>query len=134
MQFKNLRSVHWALFIALVFTSACSFDNVEDLLPPPPEFCDTAQVSFSNDIITILQMNCANKSFNNFGGDCHQAGSSIADYTTYAGVKQKVDEGKLETRALIEKSMPPSYSNGPRPDSLQLQMIQCWIDKGALNN
>jgi hypothetical protein len=133
MRFKAFHSVYIAFVATLLLTSSCSFNNFEDLKPAVGP-CDTVQVSFATDIIPIMERNCSNQSFNNFNGDCHQSGSPIADYTIYAGVKAKVDEGKLEQRALIEKTMPPTFSNGPRPDSTELQMIMCWIESGAPDN
>lgn len=133
MRFYSLGSLFLSFALTLFLATSCSFNNVEDLKPPVGP-CDTVQVSFATDIIPIMERNCSNKSFNNFNGDCHQAGSPIADYTIFAGVKAKVDEGKLEQRALIEKSMPPSFSNGPRPDDAELKMITCWIAAGAPDN
>ena len=135
MQIFTLRTVHYAVIVAFLALSACTFNKLEDLEPKPPvDFCDSAAVTFSVDIVQILETNCTQKSFNSFGGSCHESGSTIADYTTYAGIKAKVDEGKLRQRAIVEASMPPAFSTGPRPDSTQLAIIQCWLDAGAPNN
>lgn len=133
MRYNSFGSLLVAIVVTLFLATSCSFDSVEDIKPPVGP-CDTVEVSFATDVITILERNCSNQSFNNFNGDCHQAGSPIADYTIYAGVKAKVDEGKFEQRALVEKNMPPTFSNGPRPDPNELQMLMCWIEAGAPNN
>jgi len=108
-------------FLLLLTLSACLFDKSEI---PPLSFCDSAAVTYSGTIKPIVDAHCAIPG-------CHQTGFQYGDYTTYAGLKIKVDNGTFETQVLINQTMP---SGGPPlPDSLQ-QLIRCWLDAGAPNN
>lgn len=87
------------------------------------KLCDSLSVKFATDITPIIQVNCAITG-------CHDGTSAPGNFTTYAGIKAKVDDGKLRSRVLTIKDMPPV---GPLPDS-SLQKIECWINDGAPNN
>ena len=69
---------------------------------------------------------------------CHVSPSnqgSNGNFTTYAGIKAKVDNGSLQTRVINLKTMPPPYSAGPSviaPDDLE--KIKSWVNSGALDN
>jgi len=85
--------------------------------------CDSLNTKFTAVIMPIIQANCATP-------NCHVSGFSFGDFTTYDGVKAKVDNGSFNNRVIIQKNMPPSV---PLPDSL-LQKIDCWVQKGARSN
>ena len=57
------------------------------------------------------------------------------DYRNYDGIKAKVDNGGILARAVLNRDMPPEYSEGPKGlaycDSRE---IQEWIKAGAPNN
>lgn len=132
MMKKNVLAVA-LLMLGLVAMSSCSTDNVEDLTPEVDP-CDTVTVTFSGTISTIIELNCSNPNFNP-GGSCHEAGSPIADYTTYAGFKAKVDNGQLRERVLNQRTMPPPFSEGPRAlSACDMKLIERWLDAGAPNN
>lgn len=105
-------------FVSLFFVAACGKkDEYKDLN------CSTINAKYNADITPIINANCLSSS-------CHGAGSANGDYTTYAGIKMKADNGSLSTRILYDKSMPP---NG----ELSLDnrnKIKCWLDNGAQNN
>lgn len=131
----KLRPVPLTGLLALILCYSCTSNSIEELerevFPNP---CDTITASFANDVQPILTLNCANNSFNQ-SGVCHGAGSPIADYTSYSGVKDKVDAGVFRQRAILERSMPPSYTLGPEGlDSCQYAILKNWVDAGALDN
>ena len=79
---------------------------------------------FQTDIQPIFVQNC-----NNSG--CHGSGSIFGDFTSYAGIKAKIDDNdKIRRRVIIEKSMPES---GPLPDC-EIRKLTAWLDAGAPNN
>jgi len=123
----NKKSILYAITFLLIVIAVSFFSCVKDIGPlPVPKsvtFCDSLNMKWSTDIQPIIQANCA------ISG-CHSAGAYIGDFTAYAGVKAKADNGSLNNRVIIQKNMPPS---GPLPDSL-IQKIDCWIQKGAQNN
>ncbi|MEM7038267.1 MAG: hypothetical protein AAF570_14885 [Bacteroidota bacterium] len=98
---------------------------------PGPEFCDTATVSFTNDIVPIMAIYCNNPSF----GDCHQAGSYWGELITFNGVRAKVDNGTMDLRLFGWQDQPPPNTDGPRLVSpFELTLIDCWIAQGAQDN
>ena len=127
LKVMNKKSILYAVAFMLMVVSVSLFSCVKDIGPLPVQksvtFCDSLNVKWSTDIQPIIQANCA------FSG-CHSAGASMGDFTAYAGVKAKVDNGSLNNRVIIQKNMP---SSGPLPNSL-IQKIDCWIQKGAQNN
>lgn len=113
-----------AIFILGLF-NGCTWDHIDDIP------CNPQVVTFSGDLVPILQRACTPQGY----GGCHEAGSLNKDYTTYAGVKAAVDNGKLQDRVINKEDMPPDYSSGPiRISACEIQKIQKWIDEGAPNN
>lgn len=132
---RKLLPVQIAGLLTLIFCYSCSYNSVEELEREAfPNPCDTITASFARDIQPILTRYCANDSFNQ-NGICHGAGSPIADYTSYTGVKDKVDAGVFRQRAIVERTMPASFSVGPaRLDSCEFAILKNWVDAGALDN
>ena len=54
----------------------------------------------------------------------------MGDYTTYAGLKAKADNGKLKLLVVDNNTMPLNSSL----TSEQIGLIKCWIENGAKNN
>ena len=119
----NNRVIYIVCIAIAVFAQSCYYDNEEYLYPAEP-VCDTMDVSFSNDIMPIIQGNCS------ISG-CHVAGGSgNGIFEGYAGVKAKVDNGSLHQRVVVDKNMPP---NAPL-NECQIAQIDSWINAGAPNN
>lgn len=135
MKSKALLFTSLLLLFAL---SACSFDNFEDDVKVPPvavDPCDTMAISFATNIQPIFMRYCGNQA----NGDCHYQGATTPkpDYTSYAGIKTKVDDGGIVARLFdqVPSAMPPSYSAGPKSvEECDKKLIRRWIDSGAPNN
>lgn len=100
----------------LLFVFSCSKE-----MGDPKVEVDCSQVTFSNDIVPILNTHCVS---------CHTGSFSQGDFTNYSGIKPRADNGKVKQWAVDSKLMPPS---GPLPPS-EIKKIQCWLDAGAPNN
>ncbi len=85
--------------------------------------CDSTDFSFNTAVMPIITNNCATSI------SCHGAGS-VNDYTTYAGIKAKVDNGTFELRVLRNLNMPPA---APLPECERV-ILQKWLDDGAPDN
>lgn len=110
------------LLLTSVFIISCYKDNEEELYGLTT--CDANSVSFNTDIKPIIETGC------HIVG-CHvQGGSTPTLYENYDQIKASVDNGKFETRVLIDKTMPPS---APLTDC-QIKFIQQWLNDGAPNN
>ena len=103
--------------------------NSDDDNPEPEGIdCTGSDPSYMNDILPIVNATCA------LAG-CHEAGFVNGDFTTYDGLKSKVDNGSLLQRAVEDKEMPPANSNGPTElTEEQIKLFNCWIEDGAPNN
>ncbi len=110
------------LMVFSLFLVSCT-NYKEDLLTDPA-LCVTDNVSFSKDIVPILNNSC-----NTTG--CHTAGGFAPGYlTNHAEVIAMLDGGKLINRVAETMDMPPS---GPLSDC-QIDKIKAWVDQGAKNN
>jgi hypothetical protein len=128
----KVKTLSFTLLLALLTCWSCSFHNVDDDLRFD---CATSPVSFADTIFPIFVKYCSN----NANGDCHWTGASIPkpDYTTYAGIKAKVDDGRIQARLFdgVPTFMPPSQTLGPPAVSdCDKTLIQRWMDDGAPNN
>ncbi len=83
--------------------------------------CDT--ITYSRHIVPIVSSSCTFT-------DCHDAGSSNGDYTTYDGLKAKAVNNTLRSRVLVIGDMPKAGSI----TVIQRQEIKCWLNNGAPNN
>jgi hypothetical protein len=108
------------LLVAIVLLYAvgsCKKDEYKNL------DCSTVSAKYGDNIKPIIISSCTQSS-------CHEQGSSNGDFTTYAGLKEKVDNGSLEKRVLYDKNMPLT---GALPLS-ERKKIKCWIENGAPDN
>lgn len=113
------------LLIGMLMLSSCYYDNEEELYEyyNQSNVCDTSAVSFSNDIMPMIQGNCIT--------GCHMAGGNGNGlFENYAEVKAKVDNNSMMQRVVITQDMPPS---GGLTDC-QINQMQAWILNGAPNN
>lgn len=110
--------------ISLSVLASCTKDigPNPDLQPQPVGACDT--VTFTKHIKPIIIANCAKSG-------CHEVGSLSGDFSTYPGLKGKVDNGTFNNRALVVRDMP---QGGPPLSQEKIDLIKCWLAAGAPNN
>ena len=102
--------------------SGCYYDK-EDLLYGNDD-CQVDAVSYSMNIEPIINTSCATSG-------CHaQGGSGIGIFDSYAGVKDKVDNGSFRQRVIADRDMPP----GTPLSNCQIKYIEEWLNQGAPNN
>jgi hypothetical protein len=115
------------LLLAGLLLSSCTFKKVELPEPPAPinqSHCDSVAATFSGKVNPIIQAKCAIPG-------CHVAGTGVpGNFSSYSGVKQKVDNGSFENRTITLKDMPPA---GPLPAN-EIDILKCWLSDGAKNN
>jgi len=105
----------------------CSKKSEDKLAPPIP--CDTLNVSYQTQIVSILQENCY---------PCHgngsTAGSGGINLASYVNLKVYADNGFLVgnvTHAPGFVGMP--YGKPPLP-ACEMNTIVAWVNQGAINN
>lgn len=113
---------HILMMTALMALGGCYYDVEAELYPG--RYCDLENVTWTNTIQPIIQTECAVPG-------CHvSGGTGPGDFTTYTGVKGKVDNGSFGTVVLVERSMPPNNVL----DQCELDRLQQWVDAGAPQN
>lgn len=85
--------------------------------------CSGVPASYNSDLKPLVNASC-------MGSGCHGTGSSNGDFTTYAGIKNKSDNGSLFSRVVKNGTMPPA---GALTKDQRIA-FKCWIDNGAQNN
>lgn len=121
--------MRFCFLIVCVILFSCTADKGTLLISEVESGCDsTISVTYTNKVKSIATTNCT------FSG-CHDAGSGNGDFTTYSGVKIKVDNGTFNQRVLVLKDMPPSHSPGPKfLSQCDLALLRKWVNDGAPEN
>ncbi|MEO8148752.1 MAG: hypothetical protein ABI723_14000 [Bacteroidia bacterium] len=119
--------------LLLFIFSGCLYDKGD--LPEPALPADTTTVSYSKDIVPIMITYCLGVG----NQHCHVTNSnqgSVGDFSTYPGLKEKIDSGKFALRVFNSNGgMPPPYTNGPKVIAPgDLQKLHKWVDMGAPDN
>ena len=111
MRSYTLLFISLFLCINLLMTSiACTSDQIAEM--PPPEFCDTLQVSYNLQVKEIIDANCA------FSG-CHVAGSAApGNYSSYGSMSPFLNEREfqkfvIDFRNDPDLGMPPNWDTNP---------------------
>lgn len=118
----NKKWIYAGLLAIAVLVGACANNNEEDLYPQNE--CDVTDVSFSVEVMPIIQSECATVG-------CHvQGGNGPGIFSTYEAVKAAVDFGTFPRRVITERNMPPTGSL----TDCQIDHISQWLDNGAPNN
>ncbi|MEO6190602.1 MAG: c-type cytochrome domain-containing protein [Saprospiraceae bacterium] len=89
--------------------------------------CDTSDVTLSGSVRPILQ---------NYCGSCHLVNNpqGNVDFRTYDDLKIYVDQGSLIGSIKFESPWSRMPKNSNKIPSCDIQIIQIWLDHGALNN
>jgi hypothetical protein len=95
----------------------------EPVPEPVIDSCALLQVTYTKDIAPLISANCSTP-------NCHSNNFYFGDFTTYSGLRIKVDNGTFYYRVFTTRNMP---LNGSLSHT-QLQKIQCWLDAGTPNN
>jgi len=112
------------LFAAATVVQSCYYDKEELLYPGSNAAvdCNTVNARFSADVLPLVSTKCAITG-------CHDATASGGlTFGSYSQVSSAKD--RINTRAVVEKTMPPT---GPLQPA-EINIIKCWLQNGAPNN
>jgi len=113
--------------MAGLLLASCFYDNEATLYPQSANCDPTALVTFSADILPLLNGRC---------NGCH-AGTSPSGgikLDTYPEVMKYVNNGRLMGSIEHASGFSPMPKNGGKMTACKIQEIQSWIDAGAQNN
>lgn len=122
MAIKNYLLPCFLVILSYSF-QACTSENEEDIVPDDEEERCVESVSLLNDIIPIINQNCA------LSG-CHVSGTNRVNLTVNENIIQYANQIKNFTQSSY---MPPESSEKQLSES-QKESIFCWVDQGALDN
>ena len=115
------------LLIVFCYLQSCTSDKGE--VPQPIK-----TVLYQTDIKPIIQTYCYGQGTQ----QCHVTSGNMGapgDFTSYEGLKEKVDNGSVQARVINLKDMPPVYSEGPTALSANdFESLRTWLNNGAPNN
>ncbi|HMQ46099.1 MAG TPA: hypothetical protein PKA00_00100 [Saprospiraceae bacterium] len=114
------------LAIVPLFYTSCFYDNEEDLYPDTGN-CETTDISYSQDVLTLLQNNCY---------VCHAAAINLGNINLegYDRVKVYVDNGALLGAIKHESGYSPMPQGTAQLQVCEIALIEAWIADGALDN
>ena len=109
-----------SLLLVGLFLSNCNFDTLPQ--PEPADDCDMNVPTYIAEVQPIINTYCA------YSG-CHANGFASGDFTDYAGMLSRLDNGSIENRAISIQDMPPSNASGPKEISMEdLEILTCWLN------
>lgn len=119
---KNI--IFYLCFTSIFFS--CDYDVAEELYPPI-EVCDTIDLSYSMDIVPIIDANCYR---------CHDAQNNLGNVTidNYDDFKAYAVIGRIISVISHEDGWPAMPEDAPKIDQCLIDKIDQWIKDGAKNN
>jgi hypothetical protein len=124
----------WVLMIGMVciamVMTGCYYDKAE--LVYPVSNCDTANVKYSNNIVSILSANCytchSNANYLSSGGSVRLEGHANLVTLTTGGATSRL------VKAVNHTGPSPMPKGQPKLPNCQVNQITAWVLKGAPNN
>ncbi len=114
-----------AMFTIMVAVSSCSKQSEDKL--QKNNSCDTTNVTYSKDVLTIIKANCYS---------CHGDGEADGGISLdgYTNLKIHADAGDLEGTINHAPGFPPMPENNPQLSDCDINIITAWINAGSPNN
>jgi cytochrome c553 len=111
--------------VLMIFLNSCYYDNVEDLYPQTD--CDTANITFANDVNPIINNNCTGCHNNSFA-------SGGVNLETYDNIVSVANNGSLMGVIKHESGWSPMPKNGNKLSDCDISKLEIWISDGTPNN
>jgi len=116
------------LFVISILTlSNCAYDSEEDLYPPPTNGCATEDMSYTEDVLPIIETNC-------YGCHDSQAANAGIDLEGHANLVVRINDGSLLGSIRHEADWAAMPVAADQLAECQIEKISAWADQGALNN
>ena len=117
--------------IIIFFSSGCYFDKTQ--LQYPASNCDTTNISYTIDIVGILDASCQS---------CHKGTSSSSGINLYdyATIKSLALDGKYVYGSLLSSVSFQGGNPNPMPQgtnqlpACDINKIRAWVNRGAPDN
>lgn len=114
--------------LAIALMNNCYYDSEEDLYPQLSESCDTMNVTFNNQIVSLLSLNCL---------ACH-SNSNAATQANNITLEDYEDVVSLQENMLgaimHDPLYPPMPKNGGMLNDCLITQFELWIENGSPQN
>lgn len=107
--------------ISATMLGSCYYDNVEELYGT--NNCDVSNTDYQTIIKPIITSNCATSG-------CHVPGTGRKDLTTDQGIADIVNDGRLNSMVIVQRTMPPSQPLS----TCNIATLRQWLNTGASFN
>lgn len=117
-----------ALLIVIgLFTNTGCYYDVENILYPPSEICDTLDISYSSDILPIIDLNCL---------VCHNQSSALGDIVLepHPELQNYALNGNLLCSIEHISGCSEMPKNASKLLECDIEKIKIWVNEGALEN
>ena len=123
-----MKKIVSAIGLGLII-SGCYNDKADELYPTTSvAVCDTSDITFTKDILPIMQQKCAVAA-------CHDGTRSGGyEMSGYTGLKLSVDDCKLLGALRWETGYSQMPKGMSKLDECSINKIARWVHQGALNN
>jgi hypothetical protein len=127
MKHRKILILTLALSGAIFYLAGCSKENGEELSKGASTICDTTNMSYSLDVVPILQINCYS---------CHAGASPFAgiNLDSYDALKKQADKGDLSNAVRHTGNVTPMPYLLPQLESCEVNKIVAWVNQGTKNN
>ena len=121
---KELKIISAVCLIGF-FVSGCYYDVEEELYPTID--CVTTDMSYSADIVPILETNCYT---------CHSAAANFGNVTLegHDELLKYVDDGSFLGTVRHDGGFSPMPKGKAKLLECEIEKIAAWIDDGAMDN
>jgi cbb3-type cytochrome c oxidase subunit III len=116
--------------LILLFVYGCTKENEEKLSnSTAPTTCHTDSMSYSNNVLPIMQSYCFS-----CHGNGNTGGSGGINLEGYDNLKPYVDNGKLVGNITHAPGYVPMPFGQPKMPDCEVNQIVAWVNQGAKNN
>ena len=124
------RTLFFMISGIIVLSIGCSKQNETELNKSiVPSVCNTDSLSYSKDIVPILQNYCYS-----CHGNGNTGGSGGINLDGYANLKPMADNGHLVGEVTHAPGFIGMPFDQPKMPDCEVSKIVAWVDQGALNN
>lgn len=115
--------------LSVILVISCSKTSEDKLIQGNGPSCDTVNMKYSINVLSVLQANC-------YG--CHSKGNTDGSggisLDSYASLKQFADNGYLAGNITHAPGFIGMPFGEPKMDNCDINIILDWINRGAQNN
>jgi len=127
---KKQKLIFISLIAIAVIITGCFNDSEEKLYGQPNITCDTTAMSYTQDIVPIIDAYCI--TCHNQSNAASIGGNVVLE--GYTDLKVYVDNGLLLSSVSQDGNASPMPKGGSKLSDCEIEKIAAWITAGSLDN